>query len=125
MPLAPAPARTGRDGTRTEGDDFGGVRAWRTGESQRHIDWKAAARGQPLLIKLWSGDADTTVVLDWDTLGDLPPEARLRQLARWIVQAERGGSQYELRLPGGTLPLARGDAHYHACLRRLAEFPGA
>jgi len=24
-----------------EGDDFGGVRAWRAGESQRHIDWKA------------------------------------------------------------------------------------
>ena len=85
LPVSLAPARTGRDGTRAEGDDFGGVRAWRTGESQRHIDWKAAARGQPLLIKQWSGDADTTVVLDWESLADLAPEARLSQLARWIV----------------------------------------
>lgn len=122
LPFSLAPARAGRDGTRTEGDDFGGVRAWRTGESQRHIDWKAAARGQPLLIKEWSGDADTTVVLDWDLLGDLAPEARLSQLARWVVQAERGGSLYALRLPGVSLPATRGEAHYHACLRRLAEF---
>jgi uncharacterized protein (DUF58 family) len=125
LPVSLAPARAGRDGTRTEGDDFGGVRAWRTGESQRHIDWKAAARGQPLLIKQWSGDADTTVVLDWELLGDLAPEARLSQLARWVVQAERGGSRYALRLPGGALPPARGEAHYHACLRRLAEFEPA
>jgi uncharacterized protein (DUF58 family) len=125
LPVTLAPARAARDGTRTEGDDFGGVRAWRVGESQRHIDWKAAARGQPLLIKQWSGDADTTVVLDWDTLADLAPEARLSQLARWIVQAERGGSQYALRLPGVALPAARGEAHFHACLRRLAEYSGA
>ncbi len=122
LPVSLAPARVGRDGTRTEGDDFGGVRAWRTGESQRHIDWKAAARGQPLLIKQWSGDADTTVLLDWESLADLAPEARLSQLARWVVQAERGGCQYALRLPGISLPSMRGEAHYHACLRRLAEF---
>jgi uncharacterized protein (DUF58 family) len=121
LPVSLAPARAGRDGTRTEGDDFGGVGAWRTGESQRHIDWKAAARGQPLLIKQWSGDADTTIVLDWDLLADLAPEARLSQLARWVVQAERGGSQYALRLPGASVPPARGEAHYHSCLRRLAE----
>ena len=122
LPVSLAPARTGRDGTRTEGDDFGGVRAWRTGESQRHIDWKAAARGQPLLIKQWSGDADATVLLDWESLADLTPEARLSQLARWVVQAERGGCQYALRLPGLSLPSTRGEAHYHACLRCLAEF---
>lgn len=122
LPVSHAPARTGRDGTRTEGDDFGGVRAWRIGESQRHIDWKAAARGQPLLIKQWSGDADTTVMLDWDLLGELAPEARLSQLARWVVQAEREGNQYALRLPGTSLAPTRGEAHYHACLRLLAEF---
>ena len=125
LPVSLAPAQMGREGTRAEGDDFGGVRAWRAGESQRHIDWKAAARGQPLLIKQWFGDTDTTVVLDWDLLGDLSPELRLSQLARWIVQAERGGAQYALRLPGVSLAPGRGEAHYHACLRRLAEFPHA
>ncbi len=123
LPVSLAPARSATDGARTEGDDFGGVRAWRVGESQRHIDWKAAARGQPLLIKQWSGDADTTLVLDWDDLHDLAPEARLSQLASWVIQAERGGIQYGLRLPGVSLPPARGEAQYHACLRELAQFP--
>ncbi len=122
LPVSLTPGRPARDGTRTEGDDFGGVRAWRTGESQRHIDWKAAARGQPLLIKEWSGDADTTTVLDWDSLHDLAPEPRLSQLALWVVQAERGGSRYGLRLPGVSLAPARGERHYHTCLRHLAEF---
>ena len=35
-----------------EGDDFSGVRAYVPGESQRHIDWKAVARGQPLQVSL-------------------------------------------------------------------------
>jgi len=123
LPISVTAARSGSGGLRAEGDDFAGVRAWRAGESQRHIDWKAVARGQPLVIKEWSGDTDGTVLLAWESLGDLPTETRLSQLARWIAQAERGGQLYALRLPGVQLPAARGEAHYHACLRRLAEFP--
>lgn len=122
MPAAPADAGSVRDGTRTEGDDFGGVRAWRAGESQRHIDWKAVARGQPLLIRQWSGDGGVTLIFDWDDLPDLAPEPRLSQLAQWIVQAEREGHRYGLRLPAVSVAAARGDAHCHACLRHLAEF---
>lgn len=122
LPVSLAPARQARDGHRTEGDDFGGVRAWRTGESQRHIDWKAAARGQPLLVKQWFGDTDETLVLDWELLAGLDTEARLSQLARWIVLAERAGASYGLRIPGLALSPARGEAHYHTCLRALARF---
>ena len=35
---------------------------------------------------------------------------------------ERGPAAYELRLPGKFIAAARGDSHYHACLRALAEF---
>lgn len=122
FPVSAVRGRASRDGQQTEGDDFGGVRAWRVGESQRHIDWKAAARGQPLLIKQWSGDGATITTLDWNDLRGLRLEVRLSQLARWIVLAERSGNQYGLKLPEGTLPPSRGDAHCHACLRRLAEF---
>jgi uncharacterized protein (DUF58 family) len=124
LPVSYSPARTGREGGQIEGDDFGGVRAWQPGESQRHIDWKAAARGQPLLTKRWSGDADTAIVLDWELLAGQSPESRLSQLARWIVQAEHGQSAYSLRLPAGVnVPPGRGDAHFHHCLRLLAEMP--
>lgn len=123
LPIEPTPARSARDGTRVEGDDFGGVRAWRAGESQRHIDWKAAARGQPLLVKQWTGEADQTAMLDWALLHDLATEARLSQLAQWVLTAEREGCRYGLRLPGRPeIAPNRGDAHLHECLRALATF---
>jgi uncharacterized protein (DUF58 family) len=125
MPERAIAARERREGARVEGDDFAGVRAWLHGESQRHIDWKAAARGQPLLSKQWAGDAGDTVELDWR---DTPPgdvEARLSQLARWIVVAERSGSRYALTLPDSARTADRGEAHYHACLRMLATFSPA
>ena len=123
LPRTLAPTREARDGQRVEGDDFGGVRAWEVGESQRHIDWKAAARGQPLLVKQWTGEADESTDLAWDALAPLGTEARLSQLARWVVEAENGGLSYGLRLPTATLAPSCGEAHYHACLRALAAFP--
>lgn len=122
IPRAPTGSRERREGTRVEGDDFAGVRTWLQGESQRHIDWKAAARGQPLLTKQWAGDSGETVQLDWR---DTPPgdvEARLSQLAQWIVTAEQAGTQYGLTMPGRTIEPSQGDAHYHACLETLATF---
>jgi uncharacterized protein (DUF58 family) len=122
LPRALAPTRQPHTGTRVEGDDYGGVRVWQTGESQRHIDWKAAARGQPLLTKQWTGEVEEVLRLDWHSLSALDTEERLSQLAKWVVLAERGTASYELLLPGKTLSSARGDTHYHACLRALAEF---
>ncbi len=121
LPRSLAPGRQQREGARAEGDDFAGTRTWLPGESQRHIDWKAAGRGQPLLTKQWAGDSDETLVLAWNALPQLDPEARLSQLARWVVLAERGGATYGLSIPGLQLPPSRGDAHYHACLRALAD----
>jgi uncharacterized protein (DUF58 family) len=122
LPRSLAPTRQPRGGTRVEGDDYGGLRAWQPGESQRHIDWKAAARGQPLLTKQWTGEADEILYLDWQDLAPLGTEDRLSQLAKWIVLAERSTAAYELRLPGKTFPASRGDTHYHACLWALASF---
>lgn len=124
LPRALAPTCDSRAGARGEGDDFGGVRAWQSGESQRHIDWKAAARGQPLLVKQWTGEADEILALDWSALDGIETEARLSQLAAWVVQAEQSGARYALRLPGKDFAAARGEAHYHACLRALAVHVG-
>jgi uncharacterized protein (DUF58 family) len=108
-----------------EGDDFAGTREWQFGESMRHIDWKAVARGQRLMVKQWRGGVSSHFILDTDTLQALPVEARLRQLTRWVVLAERRGSGYELRLPGVTIPPGQGDRHFEKCLRALADAPGA
>ena len=123
LPRAHAPAKQHGAGARAEGDDFAGVRAYAPCEPQRHIDWKAVARGQPLVIKQWAGEADETVHLTWPDTAGLAHEARLSQLARWIVTAERSGRGYALSIPGATIPAGRGDARFHECLRALALFP--
>lgn len=116
-------SRETRAGALLPGDDFSGVRPWQIGESMRHVDWKAAARGQPLMSKQWVGATGDFFVLDWTALEGLATEARLSQLAQWLIQAERSESAYALWLPEKRFPTARGEDHLHACLRALAAHP--
>jgi uncharacterized protein (DUF58 family) len=105
------------------GEDYAGSRPYRIGESQRHVDWRAVARGQPLLLKQFVGTGGQRVWLDWSAVAALPDsEARLSQLCRWIVEAEREGAQYGLRLPGFEAAPSHGDSHQHYLLRALALF---
>ncbi|MGB7990674.1 MAG: DUF58 domain-containing protein [Candidatus Methylophosphatis roskildensis] len=104
-------------------DDFAGLRLYQPGDSPRHIAWKAAAGGGPLLTKHFSGMQAGNVVLRWD---DLPPqmdnESRLSRLAAWIERANAGGMGWRLELPGASLGPADGSAHRNACLKALALF---
>jgi uncharacterized protein (DUF58 family) len=103
------------------GDDFSGVRAYMTGESLRHVDWKAFARGRPLSIKQFTGGASGHELwLDASEMGWLPLEARLSQLALWIVNAEKAEIPYALKLGRTTLPLGLGAAHSRRALEALA-----
>lgn len=105
-----------------EGDDFAGVRAYVSGESQRHIDWKAVARGQPLMIKQFAAETEGVVHLDFSALRFANVEERLSQLALWVIEAERARRPYGLRLPGTEIPPAVGQVHFHQCLRALSLF---
>jgi uncharacterized protein (DUF58 family) len=105
-----------------EGDDFAGVRAYVRGESQRHIDWKAVARGQPLMTKQFAAEAQGSVNLDFFALRFPDVEDRLSQLALWVVEAERARRPYSLRLPTLEIPPAIGQSHFHQCLRALSLF---
>lgn len=117
--LLPAGGRPGR-----EGDDFAGTREWQPGDSLRHVDWRAFARGRPLLVKQWSGGSQEAMTLDWDKL-PLPESKRAGQLARWIEQAEQDGLPYALRLPGEPeIEAGLGPAHALRCLDALANGGG-
>jgi uncharacterized protein (DUF58 family) len=105
-----------------EGDDFAGVRAYIPGESQRHIDWRAVARGQPFMTKQFVAEAETAVHLDFSTLRLADVEARLSQLALWVIEAERARRPYSLRLPGTYIQPGFGQSHFHQCLRALSLF---
>jgi len=105
-----------------EGDDFAGVRAYLLGESQRHIDWKAVARGQPLMTKQFSAEGSGWLYFDYTALRFPDVEDRLSQLSLWIVEAERARRPYGLHLPSCEIPPSLGQAHFHRCLRALALF---
>jgi uncharacterized protein (DUF58 family) len=108
-----------------EGDDFSGVRDYVPGESQRHIDWKAVARGQPLMTKQFATEAEGSIHLDFSLLTSSNVEARLSQLALWVIEAERARRPYGLRLPGTRILPAIGPMHFHRCLHALSLFRSA
>ena len=123
--LPPPRARSGNNAAQPElgeGDDFAGVRAYVPGESQRHVDWKAVARGQAMMTKQFVTESAGMLTLDFSATRFGDTEDRLSQLALWIIEAERARRAYGLRLPGVEIPPSVGDAHFHRCLRTLALF---
>src|SRR5207247_5848632 len=104
------------------GDDFAGVRPYVRGESQRHIDWKAVARGQPLMTKQFAAQTKGAVYLDFFELRFADVEERLSQLTLWVIEAERARQPYGLRLPGIEISPALAQMHFHHCLHALSLF---
>jgi hypothetical protein len=75
-----------------------------------------------LLAKHFTGAGSRRLRLSWQaTPASACTEARLSQLARWVVDAERRGLEYALELPGGLIDYGTGAAHRHACLAALAR----
>jgi uncharacterized protein (DUF58 family) len=110
----------GSPASQKPGDDFAGVRAYMPGESLRHVDWKAFARGRPLSIKQFTGGSGHELWLDGAEMGRIPLEPRLSQLALWIVNAEKEEIPYALKLGRTTLPLGLGATHARRALEALA-----
>lgn len=100
------------------GDDFAGHRRPRPGDPPRHLDWKAVARGRPLLMKSFSGGT-CQCVLSWHA-AEGEGEQRLSELARWVLDAEAKGWRYGLSLPGVEVEPGNGAEQRERCLRALA-----
>lgn len=129
QPAEPTPRQTRQEesleaatGIKAGGDDYIGAREFQPGDSPRHVDWKAVARGEAWRVKQFGGGYQATTWLDWDMLEGLDVESRLSVLTRWVLDAERDGVLYGLRLPQQTLNPANGEHHQHECLQRLALF---
>ena len=120
FPLLHPSGEQGSPVSNKPGDDFSGVRAYMPGESLRHVDWKAFARGRPLSIKQFTGGSGHELYLDAAEMTRLPLEARLSQLALWIVNAEKAEIPYALKLGRTTLPLGLGEAQCRRALEALA-----
>jgi uncharacterized protein (DUF58 family) len=113
---------TGSSQTEHGQDELAWLRDFREGDSPRQIAWKAYARGAPLLVREYRGAAARRREFDFDALAGLDVEARLSQLARWVVDAAQRGENWVLRLPGAEPLDGTGAEHRDRCLARLALF---
>lgn len=125
VPLPQQQAATGEGAALGKGEeDFAGLRDYYPGDSTRRIAWKAAARTDVFVTKLFVGSAGAEMWLDFtQTPERLGLEGRLSRLARWVVDAQTSGFRYGLRLPGKEIGLGAGASHRAQCLEALALYP--
>jgi uncharacterized protein (DUF58 family) len=109
--------------TPDDGDDFAGLRRHRTGDAPQRVHWKAVARGQGMHTKEFQEPRAGQRWLDWDAVPLPDVEERLSVLCRAVLDADREGARYGLRLPGTLIEPDTGARHRHRCLEALALFP--
>lgn len=107
--------------------EFDGVRAYRRGDPLKNVLWKKAAKAGE-----HSGESGGLVVrdtqqaqrhelwLDVRQAGPLGLEQKLSRLCAWVLQADRLGLDYGLRLSALEIKPASGEAHKRRCLEALA-----
>jgi uncharacterized protein (DUF58 family) len=101
--------------------EFDGVRAYRRGDPMKLVVWKKAAKSDELVSRDTQQAQRRELWLDAARTGLADPEARLSRLAAWVLQADRLGIDYGLRLPGTVIGSDTGEAHKRRCLEALAR----
>lgn len=129
-PLPPGEPRAQGAGSaaRAQGSgEFDGVRGYRRGDPLKNVLWKKAAKAGEQ-----SGESGGLVVrdtqqadrhelwLDIRQTGSLDLEHKLSRLCAWVLQADRLGLDYGLRLSALDIKPASGEAHKRRCLEALA-----
>lgn len=109
-----AAARTSNSG------EFEGVRAYRRGDPLKLVVWKKAAKSDELVSRDTLQAQRYELWLDYTGAGNADREARLARLTAWVLQADKLGQDYGLRLPGQEIRPAGGEAHKRRCLEALA-----
>jgi uncharacterized protein (DUF58 family) len=100
-------------------EDFSGLKTYQAGDSLKQIFWKAAAKGQGLMTKTFSGSSSQILLLDYQTIkGD--KEQRLSLICDMVLQANRKQLAFALKLPNKELPASSGEVHFYQCLEALA-----
>ncbi|MFT3721752.1 DUF58 domain-containing protein [Pseudorhodoferax sp.] len=101
--------------------EFDGVRDYRRGDPLKRVVWKKAAKAGELVSRDSRQARRHALWLDLEAAaGAAGREHRLSRLCAWVLQADRLGLPYGLRLPGLQLPPASGPAHRRRCLEALA-----
>lgn len=104
--------------------EFDGVRGYRRGDPLKLVVWKKAAKTGELVSRDSQQAQRHELWLDFAHAGPgggvASTEARLSRLCAWVLQADKLGADYGLRLPGQSIAPANGEAHKRRCLEALA-----
>ena len=104
--------------------EFDGVRSYRRGDPMKRVVWKKAAKaddnGNGLVVRDTQQVDRHELWLDFTQTGAVDLEHKLSRLCAWVLQADRLGSDYGLRLPSLAVAPGAGEAHRRACLEALA-----
>ncbi|MEJ5991748.1 DUF58 domain-containing protein [Ramlibacter sp. PS3R-8] len=100
--------------------EFEGVRAYRRGDPLKLVVWKKAAKTDELVSRDTLQAQRHELWLDHAQTGLSEREARISRLAAWVLQADKMGQDYGLRLPGQSVQPGNGEAHKRRCLEALA-----
>lgn len=103
-----------------DGEDFFGLQEYQSGDSLHHIHWKAYAKGHGLVTKQYGGQPVPETLFDLDQTPGVTLEERISQLCRSIIDAERSGVQYGMKIAGYLKKPDRGEKHQAECLKALA-----
>jgi uncharacterized protein (DUF58 family) len=118
-PGEPIAGGAGRSRVQASGE-FDGVRSYRRGDALKLVVWKKAAKTGELVSRDAEQAQRWELWLDFQQAGHADAELRLSRLAAWVLQADRLGMEYGLRLPGVQIAPAGGEAHKRRCLEALA-----
>jgi len=121
----PLPAGEPRSGDATSSvphasGEYDGVRAYRRGDPLKLVVWKKAAKADELISRDAESMQRLELWLDQAATGSAHTEHQLSRLCAWVLQADKLGLDYGLRLSATTIPPSHGEAHKRRCLEALA-----
>jgi len=126
-PLPPGEPRSGGADAKARwqsAGEFDGVRGYRRGDPLKLVMWKKAAKadeqGNGLVVRDTQQVQRHELWLDFAQAGALGTDASLSRLCAWVLQADKLGLNYGLRLPGLQISPSSGEAHKRQCLEALA-----
>jgi uncharacterized protein (DUF58 family) len=100
--------------------DYDGVRAYRRGDPLKLVVWKKAAGSEQLVSRDAQQELRHALWLDLHHTGTAQLEQQLSRLCAWVLQADKRGLTYGLRLTGTVIQPNHGEAHKQQCLQALA-----
>lgn len=105
-------------------EELAGLRSYVAGDTPKRIHWRALARNDQLQVREYEGEqGNPSHWLSWDDTQGLDYETRISCLTHWILECERKGYRFGLRLPAQQLAPDSGSQQRHRCLNALALLP--